>query len=205
MTSPDTRRSRPLRVAGLALLGVAVGALLVGLVSLGGGGNNGGDGDGDNGGGIATGTDTPGQPPAGDPSATTDPAAPTTEAPAPTTETPAPPPPPATSAAPPAPPAPPQPEPRAPVRVYNNSTITGLAADAAADFRSAGWQVDDTANYSGGIIPTSTVYYRPGTDEEAAARALGNRFKLRVEPRFDGIAGSAPGLIVIVTNDYGSK
>ena len=89
--------------------------------------------------------------------------------------------------------------------MYNNSTITGLAAQAADDFRRNGWQVDAVSNYSGGRIPTSTVYFRPGTDEEAAAVRLGQRFNLRVEPRFEGIADAKPGLIVIVTNDYGSK
>jgi hypothetical protein len=91
---------------------------------------------------------------------------------------------------------------RAPLRVYNNSTIPGLAAKAAADFRAAGWPVEAVGNYSSGIIPTSTVYYRPGTDEEAAARQLGAEFGLRVEPRFAGLGGASPGLIVIVTNDY---
>lgn len=91
---------------------------------------------------------------------------------------------------------------RPPVRVYNNSTITGLAARAAADFRSAGWQVEEVANYPYGIIPTSTVYYRPGTGEQQAAQAIGNQFSLRVEPRFAGLDEASPGLIVIATNDY---
>ncbi len=57
-----------------------------------------------------------------------------------------------------------------PVRVYNNSTISGLAARAADNFRNAGWTVDEVANYPSGIIPTSTVYYRPGTGEQGAAQ-----------------------------------
>lgn len=91
------------------------------------------------------------------------------------------------------------------MRVYNNSTIRGLAARAATNIRSAGWQVEETGNYPFGVIPTSTVYFRPGTPEEAAARVLGNRFDLRIEPRFPGIDPASPGLIVIVTNDYGGK
>ncbi|GAA1310506.1 LytR C-terminal domain-containing protein [Pseudonocardia xinjiangensis] len=91
---------------------------------------------------------------------------------------------------------------RAPLRVYNNSTITGLAARAAADFRNAGWQVEEVGNYPSGIIPTSTVYYRPGTAEQQAAQALGTQFGLRVEPRFQGLDEASPGLIVIATNDY---
>jgi hypothetical protein len=181
-------------VAGLALLGVAVGAALVGVVSLGGG-----DGDND---AAPTSTTTPGDTPqsgdTGQPG--TQPTSASETAPPATT-----PPPPATSAspAPPPPPPPAQPDPRAPVRVYNNGTIGGLAAQAADDFRRNGWVVEAVDNYSAGIIPTSTVYFQP--DNEAAARALAQRFNLRVEPRFDGIAASRPGLIVIVTNDYGSK
>jgi hypothetical protein len=91
---------------------------------------------------------------------------------------------------------------RAPLRVYNNSTITGLAARAAADFRNAGWQVEEVGNYPSGIIPTSTVYYRPGTGEQQAAQALAGQFGLRVEPRFSGLDEASPGLIVIATNDY---
>lgn len=88
------------------------------------------------------------------------------------------------------------------VRVYNNSYIHGLAHTAAEDFRALGWNVVETGNYSGGIIPTSTAYFRPGTDEEFAAGALARQFGMRAEPRFDGIARSSPGVIVIVTKDY---
>jgi hypothetical protein len=91
---------------------------------------------------------------------------------------------------------------RSPLRVYNNSTIKGLAERAAGDFRSAGWTVTEVGNYSSGIIPTSTVYFQPGTGEEAAARRLGDEFGLRVEPRFRGLQQASPGLIVIATRDF---
>ena len=91
---------------------------------------------------------------------------------------------------------------KAPVRVYNNSTITGLAGRAADDFRSNGWAVEAVANYPFGTIPTSTVYYRPGTSEQSAAEAMGKAFGLRVAPRFTGLDDASPGLITIVTNDY---
>ena len=58
------------------------------------------------------------------------------------------------------------------------------------------------ANYSSGNIPTSTVYYRPGTAEQSAATTIASEFGLRAEPRFSGIDDATPGLIVIVTNDY---
>ncbi|MET8756251.1 LytR C-terminal domain-containing protein [Lentzea sp. NPDC004782] len=89
-----------------------------------------------------------------------------------------------------------------PVRVYNNSTITGLAGKASDEVRANGWTVAETGNYSQGTIPTTTVYFRPGTDEEASAKELGAVLRARVEPRFDGIQHAAPGIILIVTNDY---
>jgi hypothetical protein len=91
--------------------------------------------------------------------------------------------------------------PREPVRVYNNSTIKNLAEHAAERLRASGWTVTEVGNYPYGIIPTSTVYYRPGTDEQAAAKALAERFGLRAMPRFSGIEQATPGLIVILTGD----
>lgn len=91
---------------------------------------------------------------------------------------------------------------KSPVRVYNNSTVTGLAARAADDFRNEGWTVTAVANYPYGNIPTSTVYYRPGTGEQAGAEAMGKEFGMRVEPRFAGLDDASPGIIAIVTNDY---
>ncbi len=91
-----------------------------------------------------------------------------------------------------------------PLRVYNNSLIQGLAARAAADFRSAGWTVAEIGGYPGATIPTSTVYYRPGTEEQTAAQEIGRAFGLRVEPRFAGIQSASPGVIVIVTREYRS-
>jgi LytR cell envelope-related transcriptional attenuator len=93
---------------------------------------------------------------------------------------------------------------RSPLRVYNNSTVTGLAARAAGDLRGAGWTVTEIGGYPGADIPTSTVYYRPGTGEEAAAQEVGRAFGLRVEPRFAGIQQASPGVIVIVTKEYRS-
>jgi hypothetical protein len=91
---------------------------------------------------------------------------------------------------------------KVPVRVYNNSTVTGLANKASDEVRANGWTVAETGNYSQGVIPTTTVYYRPGTDEEASAKELAAVLRARVEPRFSGIQSAAAGIILIVTNDY---
>lgn len=191
MTSPESS-ARPGRVAGLALLGVAAVALVIGVISLFGSNGDGQADDGDN------------QPPTSETSETTDseaaPPGESTTAPAPTTTTTTTAPPGGTTTTSPAP----GPEKSVPVRVYNNSTIKGLAAEAAEDLAAAGWTVAEVGNYSAGRIPTTTVYYTPGTAEEAAARALGEEFGMRVEDRFDGIRDANPGVIVIVTNDYRS-
>lgn len=224
MTSPDgSRGSSPLRVGGLALLGVGVVAGILGVVGL------------NSGGGTPAPVAAPSLSTAATPSESAEAAAPTS---APVETAPLETAPPAAAAPAPASPAPPAAAPPAPpaaagsgaarsgagagsaagsgsaagtsdgarmaVRVYNNSTISGLAAHAADDFRGAGWTVDAVANYpsSEGIIPTSTVYFRPGTGEQGSAERIGSEFGLRAAPRFAGLTDASPGLIVIVTNDY---
>lgn len=88
------------------------------------------------------------------------------------------------------------------VRVYNNSTIKGLAERAAQDMRDLGWTVSQVGNYPNGRIATTTVYYRPGAPEQAAAAEMGREFGMRVLPRFPGIAQASPGVIVILTRDF---
>lgn len=200
MTSPESASpSRPAKAAGFALLGVAAVALVIGVVSLFSGGSDTPP--------SAEGSSTP--PPATstaessptESSATESSAAPTTESSAPPATTSAEQPP-ASSAAVPPPPVTQPGAPKEPVRVYNNSTISGLAGQASDEVKANGWTVAGTGNYSQGIIPTTTVYYRPGTAEEASAKELAALLRARVEPRFEGIESSAPGIILIVTNDY---
>jgi hypothetical protein len=88
------------------------------------------------------------------------------------------------------------------VRVYNNSMIAGLAQRAADELRLRGWNVTEVGNYPHGVIPESTVYFRPGTDEEGAAQSLAVQFEVRTLPRFEGIQDASPGLIVIVTRNW---
>jgi len=194
--------SRPLKAAGLALIGLAIVAAVIGGVTV---LNNGGSGDNtaqpptSSGPSSGVSTSTPGVP-----------IPPTSSAPPPSTS------PPASSSAPAGtPPAsqggqPPAGQPGDQqasakwviVRVYNNSLIKGLAERAAEDFRNSGWNVAEVSNYPQGIIPETTAYYRPGTDEETAAKALAKQFGMRAEARFQGIQDSSPGVIVIVTNNY---
>ncbi|RSN47606.1 glycoprotein [Amycolatopsis sp. WAC 04197] len=196
--------SRPMKAAGLALVGVAVIAAVIGGITLTSGG---GDSD------TATppgttptssdGAPQPSSPAPGSPSASTPPASssavPPSSAPA--------------SSAPPASQPGQTGQPGRPggdqqashkwvtVRVYNNSTIQGLAEQAAKDFRASGWNVSEVKGYPG-RLPETVAYYRPGTDEEAAAKALALEFGFRAEPRFKEIENIGPGVIVILTKDY---
>ncbi|MFT7869374.1 MULTISPECIES: LytR C-terminal domain-containing protein [Amycolatopsis] len=200
--------SRPMKAAGVALIGVAIiAAVIGGITALGGG-------DGSN---EAGPSGTPTQPGT---SSTSPSASSSASSPASTSSSASP-----SSPTPPSPssPAPGQPTSAGPgqpgqpgqpggdqqasnkwvtVRVFNNSTIKGLADRAAEDFRGSGWNVNEVGNYSQGIIPTTTAFYRPGTDEEAAAKQLAQEFGIKAEPRFEGIQSASPGVIVIVTKEY---
>ncbi|MEU9818588.1 LytR C-terminal domain-containing protein [Pseudonocardia alni] len=228
MTAPASGGQSPLKIAGIALIGVGVVAAVVGLIGLTGGGEDGGnqaappsasaepapapapapgDGTGD---GAAPGTgDTPAPGTPGETSPFT-PGAPGTPGS------------PGYDGAGPAVAAPPAAgsgsagqggsgsaagegsavAARPVVRIYNNSTIRGLAEKAAGEFRTNGWTVSQVQNYSQGVIPTTTVYYRQGTAEKAAAEEIAKKFGIRSEPRFDGIQDATPGVIVIVTRDF---
>ncbi|MCE7009134.1 LytR C-terminal domain-containing protein [Kibdelosporangium philippinense] len=194
MTNPEQAGpTRPARLAGLGLIALALIALVIGLIQLLGGG------DSDQAAPPPASSES--QPPPPPPSET-----PTTPPPAPPTTGTTTTPPPATTTSSTPPPAPPTQAPNRsePVRVYNNSFIEGLAERAANDFRAGGWNVVDTGPHQG-KVPVTTVYYRPGTAEEAQAKELAQQFGLRPEPRFEGIKDASPGIIVIVTREYNPK
>ncbi|MFK0247984.1 LytR C-terminal domain-containing protein [Amycolatopsis azurea] len=196
--------SRPMKAAGLALVGVAVIAAVIGGITLTSGG---GDSDTATPPGTTPTTSDGATPPSSQPSGTPPASSPPASS-APPSSAPA-------SSAPPAsqPGQTGQPGPGQPggdqqashkwvtVRVYNNSLIQGLAERAANDFRNSGWNVTEVGPHQG-KLPKSAAYYRPGTDEEAAAKALALEFGIEAQPRFEGIQNAAPGVIVILTKDY---
>lgn len=87
-----------------------------------------------------------------------------------------------------------------PVRVFNNSTVTGLAARTASELTSNGWSISETGNYAYGQIQGTTVYYGSSAAEKAAAQAIAAELGVKAEPRFAGIENASPGVIVIVTS-----
>jgi hypothetical protein len=195
--------SRPLKAAGLALIVVAVAAAIVGGITV---LNSGGSNDNAAPGGSSPSPSTSSTPTSPGSSPSTPPPSTSTTPTPPTSPASPPPGQPGQSGGAPSPGQPgagtEDPAKLVTVRVYNNSTIKGLAARAADDFRAQGWTVADVSNYPDGVIPATTAYYRPGTDEETAAKALAAAFGMKAAERFDGIAGSSPGVIVIVTNNY---
>ncbi|GAA2337301.1 LytR C-terminal domain-containing protein [Saccharopolyspora halophila] len=88
------------------------------------------------------------------------------------------------------------------VRVFNNSTISGLAHRAAQDFKRSGYRVPEEGNYALSRIPTTTFYYRAGTGEEKLAKEVAAYFGARAEPRIPQIEHFEDGIVAIVTNDY---
>lgn len=88
--------------------------------------------------------------------------------------------------------------------MLNNSTVRGLAAQAAAGFRADGWQVRSIGDFTG-RLPYTTVFYGPG--EVGAARQLAREFPgvRSVQPRFAGLPGAGlpgEGLTVVLTRDF---
>lgn len=216
MTAPaPSGGSSPLRVGGLALLGVGAVAGLIGIASLVGGGDT-----------TTTAAPPTGTPPsASAPAVTPAPGAPgAAPAPGAPGATPAPGSP-GTAPAPGGVPVPsfgptqnsavsPSAPPAAgsgtagrtvaklPVRVYNNSKISGLAERAAADLRARGWTVASVGNYAQGQLAVTTVFYS-GTADAESARALANAIGAKAE------AGAPPGLstarselVLVVTREY---
>ena len=193
MTAPGAGGTRPARAGGLLLMGIAVIAVVLGVITL-------VDGNAENNGGGTS------QPPTASTTTTRPSGSQTTTANPPpstgTTQTP----PPQTSQTNTNTPPPQTPNPKqVSVRVFNNSKISGLADRASNDFRAGGWTVVETGNHQEPVIPTSTAFFRPGTDEEAAAKALATQFNIDSAPRIPGVNQYGPGVIVIVTKDYGIK
>ena len=84
------------------------------------------------------------------------------------------------------------------VSVFNNSGISGLAAQTAARIGAVGWQVVGSDNWYG-TIPATTIYYPPRL--EAAARLLSKDLGVpRVMPAVDPM--SRDRLTVILTSDF---
>ncbi|AYA23708.1 LytR family transcriptional regulator [Rhodococcus rhodochrous] len=88
----------------------------------------------------------------------------------------------------------------APVRVFNNSEIAGLAAQTATYLEDEGFTVSETGNYSEGLLTQTSVFYGSSPGEQQTATAVAESLGVTAQPRFEGIRDAAPGVIVIVTS-----
>lgn len=95
-----------------------------------------------------------------------------------------------------------------PLIVLNNTTIGGLAAQAAERFQAGGWTVTRFGNYQNDIASTC-AYYDPSTPgAQAAAEALQRQYPTikRVQPKFAPAPGAQPlppgPVVVVLTPDY---
>ncbi|NKR48138.1 LytR family transcriptional regulator [Rhodococcus hoagii] len=189
MTTPNPESSGPpLRAIAMVLIALAILFAGLGAASLGGS-------DSDETATEASPTTTTSAPAAAPAAARTTTAAPTTTAAEPTTTTST-----ATSTTAASATTSARVDKSVPVRVFNNSTVSGLAVQTANELTSGGWNVSETGNYSYGQIQTTTVYYGSSASEKAAAQAIAAELGVKAEPRFAGIESASPGVIVIVTS-----
>jgi hypothetical protein len=86
------------------------------------------------------------------------------------------------------------------VQVLNNSRITGLAHEVAAQVMSHGWHVGIIGNMQG-ALPLTTVFYSPG--DKAAAQHLAREFSSirSIEPNSAAHLTQA-GITLVLTSDW---
>jgi hypothetical protein len=86
------------------------------------------------------------------------------------------------------------------VQVLNNSRITGLAHQVAAEVANQGWQIGIIGNLQG-ALPETTVFYAPG--DKAAAVHLAHEFSSiqRVEPNAAAHL-TAKGITLVLTRSW---
>ena len=85
------------------------------------------------------------------------------------------------------------------VDVLNDSRVTGLAAQAAAQLRAAGWTVATVGNFAGDDVPATTVFFPEG--DETVARQLATALGVtRVIAAPEGLSSS--NLTVALAHDW---
>jgi hypothetical protein len=88
---------------------------------------------------------------------------------------------------------------QADVRVYNISSMEGVAGRTRDELTAAGFRVTEVGNLTVPDVPATTVYYTDADDEHATADAVGQKLGAPVEPRIPALNDQPPGVIVLVT------
>ena len=89
-----------------------------------------------------------------------------------------------------------------PLIVLNNTTVTGLAEQAAQKFEDGGWTVTRFGNYQNDILSTCAYYDPSVSGAKKAARELQRDFPAikRVKERFPELPDGP--VVVVLTPDY---
>jgi hypothetical protein len=89
-----------------------------------------------------------------------------------------------------------------PLVVLNNTSVQGLASQAAQRFESGGWTVTESGNLTNVILSTCAYYDESQPGARAAAEALQQQYPTikRVEPKFPELP--AGPVVVVLTPDY---
>ena len=89
-----------------------------------------------------------------------------------------------------------------PLVVLNNTTISGLAAEAAQRFEQGGWTVTSYGNLDNAIVSTCAYYDPSVRHAKGAAEELQREYPTiqRVEPKFDGLVDGP--VVVVLTPGY---
>jgi hypothetical protein len=89
-----------------------------------------------------------------------------------------------------------------PLIVLNNTTIKGLASDAARRFEDGGWKVTDSGNLTNEIVSTCAYYDETDPKAKSAAEALQAQYPVikRVKPKFPELPDGP--VVVVLTPDY---
>jgi hypothetical protein len=86
------------------------------------------------------------------------------------------------------------------VQVLNNSRITGLAHEVAAQVEARGWRIGIIGNMQG-ALPVTTVFYSPG--DEAAAQHLAREFPSIQSIQPNAVAHlTQTGITLVLTRDW---
>ncbi|MFC4126158.1 LytR C-terminal domain-containing protein [Nocardia rhizosphaerae] len=85
-----------------------------------------------------------------------------------------------------------------PVRVLNNSLVSGLAGRTASQLTAAGWTNVSSGNYSGSNLTATTVFYGSGAGDKAAATEIAAEVGGSVVPK---TGDTSPGVVVVLTGN----
>jgi len=87
---------------------------------------------------------------------------------------------------------------QADVRVYNISSMEGVAGRTRDELTAAGFRVTEVGNLTVPEVGATTVYFTDADGEHATADAVGQKLGAPVQPRIPALSNQPPGVIVLV-------